>query len=246
MPRAGWLAAAGGIAFLGFLAARVPAGILARWLPEGVEASGWTGTIWSGSVAAIAIAGHPAGKLTWSCHPWRLLHLEWSCQLQFDPPQGAASAEFTARPDGTLSFTRIEGRLPLAPLAPDLAAGWTGWLEPDLLRIEIRDRWPEAASGSLFIRDLTGGRGAATALGDFELVVGPGSVGTGSLSGRLRDLGGPLRLRATLELKRDRSWQLSGEVAPGPGASPTLFDGMAWLGPPDPAGRRSFTVEGHL
>jgi hypothetical protein len=246
VPRTGWLVAAGGAAFLVFLVARIPASVAARWLPAGIQASGWTGTIWSGRAAAIAIDNHPAGALNWSCRPWRLLRLEWSCRLQLEPPGGAASAELTARPDGSLSFSQVEGRLPLAPLAAKLAPGWSGWLELELTGIGIRDRWPATASGSLFIRGLAGPQSDTAALGDFELVLDAGSVGTGSLGGRLRDLGGPLQLRATVELDRDRSWQLSGEVAPGPGASATLFDGMAWLGAPDHAGRRSFTVEGRL
>ena len=83
-------------------------------------------------------------------------------------------------------------------------------------------------------------------LGDFELVVGEGSVGTGALSGRLRDLGGPLRVRGAIELQRDGRYLMSGEAAPGPGAGPAIFDTLAFLGPPDNLGRRPFTIEGSL
>ena len=44
----------------------------------------------------------------------------------------------------------------------------------------------------------------------------------------------------------DGSYLLSGEVAPGPGAGPAIFDTLAFLGPPDPLGRRPFTIEGTL
>ena len=83
-------------------------------------------------------------------------------------------------------------------------------------------------------------------LGDFELTIGEGAVGTGTLTGRLSDLGGPLRVRGTIELKPDRSYFVSGEVAPGPGAGPAIFDTLGFLGPPDSTGRRPFTVEGTL
>ena len=41
---------------------------------------------------------------------------------------------------------------------------------------------------------------------------------------RLTDLGGPLRVRGAIELKRDGSYLMSGEAAPGPGAGPAIFD----------------------
>jgi hypothetical protein len=76
--------------------------------------------------------------------------------------------------------------------------------------------------------------------------MGEGSVGTGGINGRLRDLGGPLRVRGTIELATDGSYLLKGEAAPGPGAGPAIFDTLAFLGPPDSLGRRPFTIEGSL
>jgi hypothetical protein len=81
-------------------------------------------------------------------------------------------------------------------------------------------------------------------LGDFELTVGEGSVGTGSLTGRLRDLGGPLHVRGAVQLQPDGRYLLSGDAAPGPGAGPAIFDTLSFLGSPDSQGRRPFTIEG--
>lgn len=247
MRRKGWLIAAGSAAFLVFLVARIPAALLARWLPTGLTVQGWNGTIWAGQAGAVAVAGRPLGAASWSCHPSRLLRLEWSCHLTLAPAGGRLEADVAAHIDGTLVIHQAHGRLPLAPIAGQFAGGgWSGWLEPELDEVIIRDRWPVAIGGRLRVRGLASASPAPVGFGDFELVIGAGTVGAGPLSGRLRDLGAPLQLRATVELQRDRSYTVSGEAAPGPGAAPAILDGLAFLGPPDSLGRRSFTVEGRL
>jgi hypothetical protein len=124
--------------------------------------------------------------------------------------------------------------------------GWSGTLELDVQRLRIVEQRPTEAVGQLFVRSLKAPGPRGERLGDFELTVGEGTVGTETLSGRLRDLGGPLRVRGAIELRRDGSYLLSGEVAPGPGAGPAIFDTLAFLGPPDDLGRRPFAIEGTL
>jgi hypothetical protein len=76
--------------------------------------------------------------------------------------------------------------------------------------------------------------------------VGEGTVGSESLNGRVRDLGGPLRVRGSIELDAKGRYLLTGEAAPGPGAGPAIFDTLSFLGAPDSQGRRPFTIEGSL
>lgn len=245
MRRTAGFAAAGVGAFLVFLVVLVPARFVARVLPDGVAASGWSGTIWSGRAQDLRIDGRRAGSATWSCRPWPLLRLEWSCRVSLElEPGSSATADLVARRDGSLTLGELRGELPIAAVAPDIAPGWDGRLELAVTRIEIRDRGLADATGSLYLRELVSTQGTREALGDFELQFGGGAVGTGALSGRLRDLGGPLHLRAVLELAPDRSWRVSGEVAPRPGASAALIERLAWLGPADPEGRRPLSAEG--
>ena len=79
-----------------------------------------------------------------------------------------------------------------------------------------------------------------------QLLAGEGTVGGESLNGRLRYLGGPLRVRGSIELEPNGRYLLTGEAAPGPGAGPAIFDTLSFLGPPDRQGRRPFTIEGSL
>ena len=248
MAGRGKLIAAGVAAFAVCLVAMVPAAQLAKRLPPGVVMTGVGGTIWSGRAASLAIDDAPLGAIRWFCRPWKLLMLRWSCAITLAPAGGEIEADvgggFTGR---EIEATNIRGRSPIAAFEGIATpAGWTGTLELDIERIHIVERRAEGAAGKLFVRALRAPGSGGELLGDFELTVGEGAVGTDTLAGRLRDLGGPLRVRGTVELKRDGSYFLSGEAAPGPGAGPGIFDTLSFLGPPDASGRRPFTIEGTL
>jgi general secretion pathway protein N len=241
------LIAAGTAAFLVFLVARMPARQLTGRLPAGVVASGVGGTIWSGRAGGLAVHGRAVGAVRWSCRPWRLVLLEWSCHVSLSPAGGEVSADLRGDFGGEVIGRDIAGQVPISAFE-GLATphGWSGMLELDLEQVRIVERRPADAAGTLILRSLRAPGAGGQLLGDFELTVGEGSVGTGSLAGRLRDLGGPLRVRGAIELDRDGRYLLSGEAAPGPGAGPSIFDTLAFLGPPDSQGRRPFTIEGSL
>jgi general secretion pathway protein N len=248
MTRNGLLVAAGIAAFLVFVIARVPAAVLTRWLPPGVAVAGLDGTIWSGRASSVSLQGRVLGSASWSCRPWPLLVFEWSCRVMLQPSGGQVSVSLSGDFDADEIEARdLTGNLPIAFLEGIVRpAGWTGRLDLEVARARIANGMPQDAEGKLFVRGLKGPGPDGALLGDFELTIGEGAVGTGTLTGRLSDLGGPLRVRGTIELKRDRSYFVSGEVAPGPGAGPAIFDTLAFLGPPDISGRRPFTVEGTL
>lgn len=247
MTRRTKLVAAGIAAFLVFLVAMVPAGQLTRRLPSGVAMTGVGGTIWSGRASGLAFNGRTIGGVQWSCRPWRLVLLEWSCHVTLRPQGGEVSADVQGDFGGEVVGRDIAGQVPISAFEGLVTPmGWTGVLELDVDEMRIVERRPADAAGTLIVRTLRAPGPGGQMLGDFELTVGEGAVGTGSLAGRLRDLGGPLRVRGAIELDRDGHYLMSGEAAPGPGAGPAIFDTLAFLGPPDSQGRRPFTIEGSL
>ena len=248
MARRGLLVGAGIVAFLVFLVARVPATVLTRWLPPGVAVAGLGGTIWSGHASSLSLQGRDLGTASWSCRPWPLLALEWACRVGLSPAGGQLEAALSGKLDSDEIEARdLTGKLPIAFLEGIVTPkGWTGRLELAVASARIVGGMPQDADGKFYVRTLKAPGPGGALLGDFELTIGEGAVGTGTLTGRLNDLGGPLRVRGTIELKRDRSYFVSGEVAPGPGAGPSIFDTLGFLGPPDSSGRRSFSVEGTL
>jgi len=247
MARRGVYIAAGIAAFLVFVIAMVPANQLARRLPPGIALEGLGGTIWSGHARSLSVQGRPLGATEWSCRPWRLLRLEWSCRLSVRPAGSEVSGDVSGDFGGNIEARGVRGSVPIS-LFEGIATphGWSGALELDLSEVQFVDRRPIAARGTLHLRSLHPPGTAAQPLGDFELVVGEGSVGGESLSGRLRDLGGPLHVRGAVELDRHGRYLLRGDAAPGPGAGPAIFDALGFLGAPDSQGRRPFTIEGSL
>jgi general secretion pathway protein N len=248
MSRRSTLVAAGIAAFLVCLVAMVPASQLASRLPDGVVMAGVGGTIWSGRARDLAFNGRTIGAIQWSCRPWRLFQLEWSCHVTLRPAGGELSADVQGDFGGSEIIGRdLAGQVPITAFE-GLATprGWTGLLELELETLRLVDRRPADAAGTLILRSLRAPGSGGQILGDFELTIGEGAVGTGSLTGRLRDLGGPLRVRGAIELDPDGRYLLSGEAAPGPDAGPAIFDTLAFLGPPDSQGRRPFTIEGSL
>lgn len=247
MSRRSLLVAAGIAAFLAFMVAMVPARQLTSRLPAGIETRGVAGTIWAGRASGLRANGAALGALEWSCRPWRLLVLEWSCRVTLSPPGGQFAADLSGGFDGEVLASGIAGQVPITAFEGIATPrGWSGVLELDVQRLRIVARRPTEADGRLFVRSLKAPGPRGQVLGDFELTVGEGTVGTDTLAGRLRDLGGPLRVRGAIELRRDGSYLMSGEVAPGPGAGPAIFDTLAFLGPPDDLGRRPFAIEGTL
>lgn len=247
MSRRNLFVAAGVVAFLGFVIAMVPASQLTRRLPPGVALGGVGGTIWSGRASSVHVNGKSLGALTWSCGPWRLVLLEWSCHVTLRPAGGALAADLSGDFSGDLAAADVTGQLPIAAFEGIAAPpGWTGLVELAIERIRIVERRPTDAAGQVIVRGLKAPGPGGQLLGDFQLTVGEGAVGTDTLTGRLADLGGPLRVRAALEVRQDGSYLMSGEVAPGPGAGPAIFDTLDFLGPPDELGRRPFTIEGTL
>jgi hypothetical protein len=62
--------------------------------------------------------------------------------------------------------------------------------------------------------------------------------------GTLRDLGGPLILSGQLQLRRDGSYELDGNIALRDASSADLQQVLNLLGPPDAAGRHALSFAG--
>jgi len=249
MRRTRLLIAAGVAAFLVFLVAFLPASMLLRFVPPDISLSGVSGTLWRGAAASIAIKGTPLGRLRWTSRPWRLLLLQAQYRVQLEPADGAVDMIVTLGRDGRLDVSRMTGHFPVAAVYGLIAPpGWTGTVELDVDEVALESGFPVAAEGVVRVRDLTSTTGPREVnLGSFELLLGEGAVGTESISGRLRDLDdGPMKVRATIELDRNRRYLMSGEVAAGPEAGPAILRTLSFLGPADSLGRRPFSIEGTL
>lgn len=240
------LAALGVAAFLLFLLAMLPASVLLRFAPPGLAATGLAGSVWKGVAANVAWQGHPIGRVGWNCRVLALLHGRLSYDLLLERPDGRVSLNATTGPDRTVDVTGLAAALPVAAFEGLAPPGWSGQVEASIPHLRIEGGWPVAIDGRAVVRSLRAPGATGLDIGSYELTLGEGQVGTDALTGRLRDLGGPLRVRGHVSLTRDRRYLLQGDVSPGPGADDRVFRTLSFLGSPDSAGRRPFAIEGSL
>jgi len=248
MRRTTLLIAAGLAAFLLFLIAFLPATVLLRFLPPEVALQGVGGTVWKGSAAEVRFRGRSLGQATWTNRPWRLLVLELDYAATLTDPSGQVSMDVILTGPQRLVLENVQGSFAVALVQGLISpAGWSGDVELDVARLVLEQGFPVEAEGRIVARDLTSPPPRTMDIGSYELVLGAGAVGSEGISGRLQDLGsGLMQVRATLDLKRDRSYTINGEVTAGPEADEAIRRSLAFLGPADSLGRRPLTIEGTL
>ncbi|MDP8985930.1 MAG: type II secretion system protein N [Pseudomonadota bacterium] len=215
------------LAVLAVIIIALPASMLKRYLPAGVNAQDFSGTVWHGSVGTITANGVNLGAVEWHLHPGALLHLTLPADLRWVKGGFVADgkAEVTRR-DVTLHDVRGAG--PIEDLADlGLPAGWHGMASFTLG--ELKATWTPArlvtaigdvSVSNLMSREMAGG----TDLGGYTLHLANGAITPDTdASAELRDTGGPLEVRATLHLSADGGTvMLSGTVKERPDAPPAL------------------------
>lgn len=241
------LLALGVLAFLGFLAAFLPASLLDRFLPDNVQVGRFSGTVWSGRAATVRAGPMTLEAVDWRCAALPLLLAQLRCHVSLDARPGQLAARVAVRPGRTVSVTALNGALPLAAVGPAGGLrGWRGELRFDDVEIEMHSGRPRSLSGAIVVAGLRAPAPRGTQIGSYVLEFGEGFASPGVTGGRLRDLEGPLSLHGTLRIEPRGSYLAQGEVVPRSGASQDLLGALSFLGPPDASGRRSFTFEGTL
>ncbi len=242
MKRGVWIALLAALAFAAILLARMPA----AWV---VPASGaWgscasvEGSLWAGVCAGLRVQGTPLGDLTWQLHPLRLLTAKLVAHIAVARGASALTAEVELGLGGRVTLRHVLADVALDPaVIPDLPASLHGRAHLDLALAEIEHGVITQLEGRIEAHDLEDRTGMPTPLGSYVLTF-PG--GGGEPTGKLRDLDGPLAVEGTLRLTRQPGYELEGLVAPRSGAAPEIVNSVRFLGPPDAAGRRPFSVEG--
>ena len=242
MTRSVWIIGAALLAFAAILVVRLPASWVVPAPGKAIAGCMSTeGTLWSGSCSGLIVDGRPVGDLTWELHPLRLLagRLAAHVTLAGAGMQGSADAE--AGLHRHLLARNLTARLPLDPqLLPGLPGGVRGQAQLALPLAEVQGGIVTALQGRIEVHDLVSPDGP-TRLGSY-VVEFPAAAG--EIAGRVRDLDGPLSVDGVLKLTRQGGFDIQGTVAPKPGAPPALTNNLGFLGSPDAAGRREFSLTG--
>ncbi|HEV2284790.1 MAG TPA: type II secretion system protein N [Steroidobacteraceae bacterium] len=230
-------------AFLVILLARLPA----SWVVprSGTLACGSVeGSVWSGACGGLTLARAPWGDLTWDIAPLRLLTGTLAAHVLLRNGPVTASADLARGLGGSLEARNLVADLALDPRKlPHMPPQLRGTLHTDLALVRLARGAIVELKGRIEARDLTRRTGHVTQLGSYALSF---AGGAGAPLGTLVDLGGPLAVSGTLRLTSQPGYVLEGQVAPRASASPELLGDLQFLGSPDAAGRRSFSVAGTL
>jgi general secretion pathway protein N len=238
----------GVVAYVVFAIVTLPASVLlARFKDAGVSAAGIDGTAWKGRAQSLSIQGVDVGSVEWDLHALALLTLKLRADVKVTRVEGFLQSQVDVG-IGSTRFRDLTGSVPLAAFGAPVLRSWNGMVNLRLSELVLEDGWPVSATGTVDILDLQNTTQRSPLSGSYKITLpAPNTqAAEGTLVGAIADLGGPLQVAGTIELKRDRSYLLSGLVAARPDAPRSLSQQLQILGPPDPQGRRQFALEGTL
>ena len=223
--------------------------VLSFFHPPGVTLAGISGTIWKGRAQAVRSGTTHVGSVEWALNVLPLLTGKLGANVKVTRTDGFAQGSIAAAPGGRITLHGFNASLPVSALPPNVVrGGWTGTLNVKLTDAVVDNAWPVAVTGTIEVTDLVGPANRPAALGSYKVVFpAEGAATADALTGALTDSGGgPLAVNGTVQLKKDRSYLLSGLIATRPGAPGDMTRTLEILGEPDEQGRRQFTIEGTM
>jgi len=244
----------GVVAYLVFAIVTLPANAVLSRLAPRVNAAGVEGSLWNGRAQLLQVANISLGSASWNLHVLPLLLGRAQADVKITRSDGFVQTTVTASLFSGLRFDRTTASLPLAALPPAVVpGGWRGTLNLKLQRLVLDQGWPVQAAGTVEALELTGPARQPHNMGSYKVTFVEPAAATGSktrsgngVSGAVVDLGGPLQVAGTLQLKPERQYLLQGNVLARPSAPASVARTLQFLGPPEADGSRQFTVSGTL
>jgi general secretion pathway protein N len=248
MKRLWPLIALGVGAFVILALVTLPASIvLSRLGSAGITASGVSGSIWNGKAQVLQIRGANVGSVEWDLHVLPLFTLHLNADVKVTRVDGFAATELSVGPGGKVTLEGLTASLPLGALNHPQLVGWAGQLNAKFARLTLEKGWPTAVDGTLDAVDVTGPPRRPANVGSYRVVFDPAASTAELLQGAISDAGnGPLQINGTVRLKADRSYEVDALVATNANTPQNLARALEFLGPPDPQGRRQFSMAGAL
>lgn len=243
MKRGLWITAAGLGLFAAILVVRLPA----SWvIPSGPKApfscASVEGSLWSGACNGLSAQHVPLGDLSWELKPSRLFSARLAAHVALSQGAAHAMGDVELGLGEQLTARNLTADLPLnRAWLPGLPPTLHGTAHVDLALAQVTHGIPTKLQGTIEAHHLEDHAGNVTPLGSYAVSF---AAGEGDPVGQIRDLDGPLSVTGTLKLTRQGGYEVEGVVAARAGASPALIDNLRYLGTPDAAGRRPFSLSG--
>jgi len=235
-------------AFLILALVTLPASVVLSFVhPANVTLSGVSGTIWKGRAQAVRSGSTHLGSVDWDLNTLSLFTGKLGADVKITRTDGFAQGTIAAGAGGRLTLRKFSASLPVSALPPNIVrGGWTGTLNMQLAELAIENAWPVTLNGTILVADLVGPANRPAALGGYKVVFPEGASNSDTLAGVITDTGGPLAVNGTVQLKKDRSYLVSGMIATRPDAPSDMARTLEILGEPDAQGRRQFSIEGSM
>jgi general secretion pathway protein N len=234
-------------AFIVFALWTLPARIALGWFaPDDMSTAGVSGTLWKGRAEVVQLRDTLLGGVEWDLNVLALFTGRLSADVKLKRTDGFAQTTMILKP-GELRFAPLTASMPMSALPQGIApAGWTGTLNLKLDTLTLDNGWPVDAVGTIEVRDVSGPPQRPVNRGSYKIALPSQKKTPGALTGDLSDMGGPLQVAGTVQLKPDRSYLVEGLVATRPDAPADLVNTLQFLGAPDAQGRRPISLAGTL
>jgi hypothetical protein len=240
--------AIGACALLVVLIAALPASLAGRFLPHRIQAMDFSGSIWHGAAGKIIVNGVECGAGEWQLHPLELLRLRLGFDVHWVKGDFALAARGHLGVHG-LEADSISGGGALEELQSLTGlAGWHATVDVAIDRLSATSSQLKAIHGDINAADL---RAASIAdgitLGAYTMHFDEPNDTKGVVDGQIRDIAGPLEVRAQLSVSfQTHTSTLSGtarERATAPPQLRTALENLAQLRPRDSQGRIPLEIE---
>ncbi len=233
------------VLFAVFLVALLPARVAVSWFaPPTVRYADVMGTVWSGSIANLAIGNTPLGRVTWSEGSIAILIGRPAWRIELSRPDGFVRSSLSLRSDSTVIMRDADATGSLEGLATVLPLyGTTGNVTVRVEELILREGKFEHIKGRIVIDQLITNALKSGDLGAVAIEF-PGEE-SDPLTGILSALDGPLQIRdGQIRLTPEGSYEIEGRVAATQDAPREIVDALQYLGRPDSEGYRLFSQAG--
>jgi general secretion pathway protein N len=242
VKRAGWIALLGAAAFAAILVGGLPASWLVPSRFAGGSCASIDGSLWSGTCSGLTVSGTTLGDLNWELHPLKLFVGRLAAHLTLGNGPTDAAADVELGFGQKVTVRNLSANLPLDPkLVPIVPPTLHGSARADVQLARFEHGVLSELQGELEAHDLVDTSGQRTPLGSYRVSF-PG--GSGTPTGQLHDLDGPLAVEGTLKFTPQPGFEVQGVIAARNGAPQELVNNIRFLGSPDASGRRPFSFSG--
>jgi hypothetical protein len=196
----------------------------------------------------VRASGAHLGSAAWDLHVLSLFTGRLTADVDLKRTDGFAKTVLTVTPSGRVSFENLVASLPLTLVPATInTALYKATINLKFGNLVVQDGWPVQTDGTLEAIDLTGPAQRPVNIGSYKIVFPPDASSADILAGALSDLGGPMEVTGTVQVKKaDRSYVVEGLVKARPDA-PSSFaqqiqflEKSQYIGPADAEGRHRF------